>query len=438
MALLKATLRQLSPIDRQAQIVFSLSDRTSIIGRDPKSEIVVDSSAYASVSRRHAEIRPLFKFLNGATTVTGWEICDLDSANGTFVNKRRIFGCQALRHGDRIRLTQEGPDYEVTFEREVDRTIVETFIASDRSSLRPISQITNLTLSQLIPIFSQGHDLIQKAYLVPGLVTVLFVVMMFASLGQPLYFNLTLSGYLSLAAYYFVYKLCGKSKPWWVLLGSTLVTVLILRSPILPFLIWVFRDLLPGRIPTGQVSFLSVLVAMFFGAGLMEELLKAIPIFMAWAIGLRLRSPWRSRLGVREPLDGILLGAASAVGFTLIETLGLYVPSVVQSVSTQIGNSELGELTGLQLLIPRVLGSVAGHIAYSGYFGYFIGLSMLKPSKRWQIIAVGYLSAAFLHALWNAIALFNFWLLVIAGGLSYAFLAAAILKARTFSTSPKA
>ncbi|MEE3715367.1 PrsW family glutamic-type intramembrane protease [Tumidithrix elongata RA019] len=432
MAILKALLRQLSRTNPQAQTVFALTDRSSIVGRDPKCEIVVDSSSFASVSRRHAEIRPLFKSFNGTSILSGWEICDLDSANGTYINKRRLLGCQVLQHGDRIRLTQDGPDYEVVFEREFEDAGLETVIAGDRSTLQPISQITNLTLSQLIPIFSNGADLLHKAYLVPGMVTVIFVVMMFASLGQPLYFNLTLSAYLSIAAYYFVYQLCGKSKPWWVLLAAMTVTVLILRSPILQLFIWVFRDLLPGKIPTGQVSFLGVLVAMFFGAGLMEELLKAIPIFMAWLVGSRLRSPWRSRVGVREPLDGILLGAASAVGFTLIETLELYVPSIVQSVSAQVGNSEIGELTGLQLLIPRVLGSVAGHIAYSGYFGYFIGLSMLKPSKRWQIIALGYLSAAFLHALWNAIALFNFWLLAIVGGLSYAFLAAAILKARTF------
>ena len=37
-------------------------------------------------------------------------------------------------------------------------------------------------------------------------------------------------------------------------------------------------------------------------------------------------------VGISEPLDGILIGAASAIGFTLTETLGLYVPSIVQSV----------------------------------------------------------------------------------------------------------
>ncbi|HEY9642067.1 MAG TPA: PrsW family glutamic-type intramembrane protease, partial [Coleofasciculaceae cyanobacterium] len=79
------------------------------------------------------------------------------------------------------------------------------------------------------------------------------------------------------------------------------------------------------------------------------------------------------------------------------------------------------------------LGSISGHMAYSGYFGYFIGLSILKPRRRWQILGVGYLTAASLHALWNATGLMHPVVLAVIGSLSYAFLAAAILKARALS-----
>jgi RsiW-degrading membrane proteinase PrsW (M82 family) len=54
------------------------------------------------------------------------------------------------------------------------------------------------------------------------------------------------------------------------------------------------------------------------------------------------------------------------------------------------------------LLIPRILGSAAGHMAQSGYWGYFIGLSALKPRKRLPILRLGYFSASALHALSNA------------------------------------
>ena len=171
---------------------------------------------------------------------------------------------------------------------------------------------------------------------------------------------------------------------------------------------------------------------MFFGAGLMEELLKALPVLGAMLLGNLLRNPWRDRIGVWEPLDGILLGSASAVGFTLLETLGQYVPNIIQNITLQAG-PEAAELAGLQLLIPRILGSAAGHMAYSGYFGYFIGLSALKPRKRWQILGVGYFSASALHALWNASGTASVLLLAVVGVLSYAFLVAAILKARALS-----
>jgi RsiW-degrading membrane proteinase PrsW (M82 family) len=171
---------------------------------------------------------------------------------------------------------------------------------------------------------------------------------------------------------------------------------------------------------------------MFFGAGLMEELLKAVPIFLFMWLGRTRKSPRRERVGVWEPLDGILLGAASAVGFTLLETLGQYVPNLVQQVTQEAGQGA-GELIGLQLLIPRILGSVAGHMAYSGYLGYFIGLSVLKPKRRWRILGVGYLTASVLHALWNSVGGFGNIIQALVGVMSYAFLMAAILQARKLS-----
>lgn len=404
-------------------IVTALGEQSVTFGRDPSCEIAINIKIYGSVSRRHAEIHPVLD-----NAVQGWEICDRNSANGTFINGQRLNGCHVLKHGDHIQLTKDGPQF--VFEL---ASLPSTENRYSGFKQRPQSQITDITLTKLLPIFSTGNELWKKDYLLPGMATVGFVVMMFAFLGQPKLFNLTISIYISLAAYYFVYRLCGKNKPWWVILGAALFTAAILKSPILQIFFWFFYQVLPGAIPRESTNFVSVFISMFFGAGLMEELLKALPIFALWFGCLGLNKKLRSQYGITEPLDGILIGAASAVGFTLTETLGLYVPNIIQSVSSQAGGLEIAELTGLQLLIPRVLGSVAGHMAYSGYFGYFIGLSILKPSLRWQILTVGYLSSALLHALWNTSALVSFWLLALVGAVSYAFLVAAILKAHSFS-----
>ncbi len=396
------------------------------IGRDRNCQIALESIAYGMVSRRHATVRPLTK-----GNFTRWEICDLNSANGTYINGQKLQGCQILETGDRISLGIDGPEF--IFETPLNIPNHPQF-APANPRFPNAGEQEHLTFTQLFPIASTGKQLSQKAYLYPGIATVIFVVSMFVAVGNSVAFNLLLAGYLSGAAYYFIYQLCGKHKPWWVLFCAASATVLILLSPLLIGFIVVFREILPGRLPVEgeQINFLSFLIRMFFGAGLMEELLKALPVLGAMLLGNLLKNPWRDRIGVWEPLDGILLGSASAVGFTLLETLGQYVPNIIQNITLQAG-PEAAELVGLQLLIPRILGSAAGHMAYSGYFGYFIGLSALKPKKRWQILSVGYFSASALHALWNASGTASVLLLAAVGVLSYAFLVAAILKARALS-----
>ncbi|GAB4139224.1 MAG: PrsW family glutamic-type intramembrane protease [Cyanobacteria bacterium J069] len=429
----------------QADVVYPLPlTREVTLGRDPDCQIVIDSAAYTGVSRFHARIE-------ATADRVGWQLCDLESTNGTYLNGRLLHQAQRLRAGDRLSLGLRGPQF--LFElRPVEKSASDLVVTDDQliptmsSSLRadanllePAEEVTptneGITLSQLFPILSTGTDLVQRAYLAPGIVTVSFVVLLFIAVGNPPIFNVTLAVYLAIAAYYVVYQLCGKPKPLGLLLSVAMLMVLLLLSPVLNLFVYVFQELLPGEIPTQFSGNLLMLIGqMFIGAGLMEELLKAIPVLVACAVGMALRSPWRERLGVWEPLDGILLGTASAVGFTLLETLGQYVPSVIQNVNMQ-GGIGLGEVSGLQILIARVLGSIAGHLAYSGYFGYFIGLSMLKPAHRWRTLGVGYLTASVLHTLWNVCGILNLSALAVVGSVSYAFLMAAILKARKLSLS---
>ncbi|MEC4892128.1 MAG: PrsW family glutamic-type intramembrane protease [Oscillatoria sp. PMC 1051.18] len=404
--------------------LYTLSETQEVtIGRDPRCQIALDANLYKGVSRRHLAINQQAEGI--------WQICDLGSANGTYLNGERLYGCQNLSSGDRIQLAGDGPVF--VFELQTNPSTAQT-AAIQSSAYPPARQPDSVTFTQLFPIISTGRDLTKKAFLVPAIFTVVFVVLMFAFVGNPDVFNFLLAAYISGAAYFYIYQLCGKHKPWWVLIASAIGTIAILLSPLLILFIVVFREILPGNLPAeGEpISFAVLLIRMFFGAGLMEELLKALPILAAFFLGKIGGSRWQQRIGVNEPLDGILLGTASAVGFTLLETLGQYVPGIINQVTLQAGEG-LGELVGIHLLIPRILGSVAGHMAYSGYLGYFIGLCALKPRKSWQILSVGYLSASLLHALWNASGYYSNLLLALVGVVSYAFLAAAILKARAIS-----
>lgn len=76
------------------------------IGRDPLSVIKYDSLKDDLVSTRHAKICPEpglnMRFI----------IVDLNSRNGTFVNKQKVIGKMPLKFGDKIQLGANGPEFE--------------------------------------------------------------------------------------------------------------------------------------------------------------------------------------------------------------------------------------------------------------------------------------------------------------------------------------
>ncbi len=84
-----ATLSVLQGPDRGR--VFRTTRGPTLIGRSSNVVPLTDHT----VSRRHAELRPE----NGA-----WELVDLNSVNGTFLNGQRVAEPVILKHGDQIRL----------------------------------------------------------------------------------------------------------------------------------------------------------------------------------------------------------------------------------------------------------------------------------------------------------------------------------------------
>ena len=97
------------------------------------------------------------------------------------------------------------------------------------------------------------------------------------------------------------------------------------------------------------------------------------------------------------------------------------------------GSELLNTAPGIKWLIIRSIDLSFGHMAYAGYFGYFIGLSVIKPEQRWKILLIGLASASLPHALWDTVASMDTVPLQAAIALlSYAVLAAAVLKARLY------
>ena len=432
---------------------FELTAELTKIGRSPDCQICFNSETYRGVSRYHATLKP-------TPSGSQWQLCDQNSANGTFLNGQVMTGCVTLKQGDRIMLSQNGP--QLLFEATVSAPPRDKPVNPNNAPIYPkdeadqiptpafksrpspaLSNPATPSLSQLIPVVSSSRNLKTfwaKGYILPGILTVMLVVLLFFSRGNLELFLVLLGTYLGAIGYSFIYRLCGKSKPWWEIAIAILLTMLLLMIP--PFLglyFSVFRILLPGNVETVSGGFINLFIAHFFGAGLAEELLKALPVFLLMYLGNRAyRSRDKRSIGVKEPLDGIVLAAASGLGFTLVETLVQYVPDEILRVANALGGTpdalQAGQLLGLQLLFPRIIGSLAGHMAYSGYFGYCIGLSVLFPKRKWLILGLGYLTSSILHALWNATgSTLGPIFLTLAGILSYVFLIAAILKARELS-----
>jgi RsiW-degrading membrane proteinase PrsW (M82 family) len=222
---------------------------------------------------------------------------------------------------------------------------------------------------------------------------------------------------------------------------------------------------LAGGEPDNNAPFIQLFISHFLGTGFFEEIVKALPIF-ALVIADRWMTPEvRTKIGVQEPLDGILIGAASGGGFAIMETLCQYVPqdlvttwtntilgfrNITGGINTeaamngmtfdqlngliQQGSGLLNTAPGIKWLIIRSIDESFGHMAYAGYFGYFIGLSVIKPEQRWKILLIGLVSASIPHALWDTVLTMDTVPLEAAiAVLSYAVLAAAVLKAREIS-----
>jgi len=263
--------------------------------------------------------------------------------------------------------------------------------------------------------------------------------------------------YIALMINIYIYHMCERAAPWWLIVGVAASMFLLLGGParvggwLLNSWSYLFYSVIPGQSLEHSSNPIAIIAGYIFGTGLSEEGLKAMPLLALIVLGAGLALLGRQapgRLGtvlarlakhvrISGPLDGIILGVASGTGFFLKETLQEYVPhamSTVKDTGTQA-------FEGLVLLLGRGLPTLTCHSAYSGLFGYFIGLSVLRPRMAIYLLPIGYLSAAALHGAWDATSsifdngFVEFGLYVALALLGYALLGGAIFKAREISVA---
>jgi RsiW-degrading membrane proteinase PrsW (M82 family) len=349
-------------------------------------------------------------------------------------------------------------------------------------------QGTEPTRSQLIPVITKWHELGKTAQLGPVVfcIIVFFGMATFGTTTTIVYpivaadgkhwmdprdwiytsnFLIMLAVFLTMVSLYFIYRMIGKSKSWYILLlatGSSAYYLWLFRVD--HDFVWMYEFFhihLAGGEPDNSAPFIQLFIQHFLGTGFFEEIVKALPIFALVFAGRYMTPEVKAKIGIEEPLDGILIGAASGGGFAVMETLILFTPGnlvntwttfVLRNI-TQYSNASLDRMDfnqlnqvitqgsnllntapGIRLTIIRSIDMSFGHMAYAGYFGYFIGLSVIKPEQRWKILGIGLISAALPHALWDTVLSMDTVPLEAAIALlSYAVLAAAVLKAREIS-----
>jgi RsiW-degrading membrane proteinase PrsW (M82 family) len=212
--------------------------------------------------------------------------------------------------------------------------------------------------------------------------------------------------YVLILIFYAAYASSGASKNILIYVISFAIVYGILAKPVLSVFVYVFRTLLPGEIPSNP-SFFNTFVAMFFGAGLMEELIKAIPALLS----ICLIMPWTrlrvvSQLGALKffqtsrPIHGVLLGLSAAVAFAYVESMFVFSPEATEYVRRPIVSE--GLVHELALIFPSLFRGVAGHMCWAGTAGYFIGLAAQRRRSVVPLLLFGWFLAAVLHAYWNA------------------------------------
>ena len=281
------------------------------------------------------------------------------------------------------------------------------------------------SFSELVPFRSSKIDLKRSPVMLFALVTAIAVPFLFALMtnmeqSQDVRRSVGMFGTMANIAVFYIllcilvglFSYSRSSRPIWVFgLGFLAVAIFTATPPLFTALAFPFRGIYPGIVPMAfSENFLSAFIGMFVAAGLTEEWIKAIPTLFGALLTFQLMKQGKTQgsgfveaFRIRGPLDGVVMGLFCGAGFIMAETAFEYVPRQFNTIAQQTGSFEAGVASALSLLLPRVFGGITGHMGYSAIFGYFIGLAVIRPKRKWKLIGIGFVGASLVHGLWNSV-----------------------------------
>jgi len=135
-----------------------------------------------------------------------------------------------------------------------------------------------------------------------------------------------------------------------------------------------------------NLGLIPQLIGFIFGVGVLEEICKALPVYLFL---LRPRK-------LNEPLTGAFYGAMSGLGFAIAEG-GSY--SLLYAFNLVRGQSGFG--TYILVNTIRFVSLPLFHAILAGIVGYFLGLAAINRSRQLPIMFIGVALAAVLHGSYN-------------------------------------
>lgn len=131
------------------------------------------------------------------------------------------------------------------------------------------------------------------------------------------------------------------------------------------------------------------MLGFVLGVGLLEELCKALPVY------LLLLRPGK----LSNPQTSAFYGAMSGLGFAIAEGAAY---SLRYAFGLSRGEIGLGSFVAANTI--RFVSLPLFHAILAGIVGYFMGLAAINPSRQGAILVIGIAIASLLHGLYNTFA----------------------------------
>ncbi|QZY00324.1 PrsW family intramembrane metalloprotease [Halobaculum rubrum] len=136
------------------------------------------------------------------------------------------------------------------------------------------------------------------------------------------------------------------------------------------------------------IGFLGTVAFFFLIVGPVEETVKLLAV----------RLYAYSHDSFDSVLDGAVYGAMAGLGFAFIEN-ALYISRGIEQSGLDLGLGLIG--IGGGITFTRALAG-PGHVIYSAFAGYYLGLAKFNPENRGPIVVKGLVIAALIHATYNS------------------------------------